>query len=219
MLKNCFSDLEGWQSEMAAAIRLGEDPGYAIYHRTQRYNRLDALKQIFPALEKIMGEQAATGMLLAYCDANPAQQANLMNQGSDLPAWVTTLPELGEFGWLADLVRWDLAMHHAWLADDINPAGWLRPDLQWIDSAWDLRGWQDQASLTQLPTHGYWVLARQGDNITAEPVEQLHHASLGRLQPLTMDQVPEPEDQINLAYFAGKRWLSAAAINQVSAFL
>ncbi len=220
MQKNYYSDLERWQSTMAAAIRRGDDPGYAIYHRTQRYNRLDALKQIFPALERIMGEQAATGMLLAYSDANPASQANLMYQGSDLPVWLTSLPELSEFRWLADIARWDLAMHHAWLADDdVNAVGWLRPDLQCIDSAWDLPGWQDQTTLVLLPTRTYWVLGRQVDNVVVEAVAQQKYNSLGRLKQLTIEQAPEPEDQLNLAFFAGKRWLSTAAVNQVSAFL
>ncbi len=221
MPENYSSDLEHWQSTMAAAIRLGDDPAYAIYHRTQRYNRLDALKQIFPALEKIMGKQAATGMLLAYGDANPALQANLMYQGDDLPVWLTSLPELAEFHWLADLARWDLAMHHAWLAEDneVNFPGWLRPDLQCVESAWDLPGWQDQGTLTQLPIHGYWVLGRQADNIRVESVEQEYFTSLARLKSLNVDQTPEPEDQINLTYFTGKGWLSAVAINQVSAFL
>ncbi len=167
-----FEALERWQNQTINDIR-SEADFWQVYHRNQRYNRLDALLQAVPSLQKVFDEATLKAMLLAYIDTTVAQEPNLMLQGNDLPDWLNKQEAFAEAPWVADLVRWDLCMQHAWLSSSLLAhQGGIRLDVALLRTVWNWPEWLEGTDLQALDAPRCFVFFRRDREVQLERVSE-----------------------------------------------
>lgn len=160
------------QNQWAQAIREG-GAGWGVYYRNYRYNRTDALAQVFPSLSRLLGQEVFLSMALNYVDVNLSGSACLFDEGRGLPSFLRQHPSLNDLPQLAELAEWDMAVHKAFLAEDSDPGThWkIRADLQTIHATHDLQSFFEGMGLALLPTPRNWAIWRQDGGIAIEVID------------------------------------------------
>lgn len=126
---------------------------YNVYRNNVAVSLTEALREGFPVVSKLLGQQNMDGLSGLYLRAHPPNSPLMMFYGESLPDFISGLPQLSHLGYLPDVARLELAMRRAYHAADtipINPEdlGALNPDalmaaqfklapaVQLIRSAW-----------------------------------------------------------------------------------
>jgi hypothetical protein len=129
------------ESLQAFAARLWHDaadadPGFAVYRRNLRGNFAQVLALEFPALQRLLGEQAFRALARDFQREHPSRSGNLHGIGAPLAPYLRSQLAGSPRAWLADIAALEWAWEDAAVAADagsgVDVAAFARldPDAQ-----------------------------------------------------------------------------------------
>jgi hypothetical protein len=118
---------------------------FNVYRNNVAVSLTDALREGFPVLTKLLGEQNIDGLAGIYLRAHPPASPLMMHFGAALPEFLAATPQLAHLGYLPDVARLELALRRSYHAADATP---IDPDLLGATDPDRLM----QARLTLAPT-------------------------------------------------------------------
>lgn len=202
----------GTQQELAAALidaqghlkPAGTDTDLLLAERLDIHrnhiaaSRVEALRQVFPVLNRLLGTDYFGALAQAFSRAHPPRSPVLHEYGADLPAFVAQFPPLAAWPYLADITRIEwarLCAFHAADGIDLELASQpnlllselrLQPSVHWVCSDFPIaRIWRSQfepgSALTVDPAT--WsaesvLVWREGWALRTEPVNAAELALL-----------------------------------------
>jgi len=98
---------------------------FAVYRNNVVHSLIEALRQRFPVIERLVGPEFATAMFGAFVRAHPPRSPLMMEYGDLLPAFLESFPPAASLPYLADVARLELARgvaYHAADADALDPS-------------------------------------------------------------------------------------------------
>ncbi len=104
-----------------ASDKLSAEAHFAIYRSSVWGNLSKALADIFPAVQRCVGERFFSAMASRYIERFPSRSASLDNYGEHLADFILGFEPLKEYPYLADLACLELAWHRAFHAGDSAP--------------------------------------------------------------------------------------------------
>jgi hypothetical protein len=96
---------------------------FAVYRNNVVAGLVNALKNRFPVVEKIVGEEFFAAMARAFVTKRPPRTPVLARYGDDFAAFVAMFEPARELAYLADVARLETARTRAYHADDAAPVG------------------------------------------------------------------------------------------------
>ena len=139
-----FADaiLEGAMAPLAASVVEDGVPAevrLGIYRNNVFHSLIDALKELYPVVQRLVGEEFFRATAREYIHRNPPKSPALVNLGGDFAEFLAQFPPTLEMAYLSDVARLELAWHEAYHAPDA--VSLTAADLQGIsaDSFADLR--------------------------------------------------------------------------------
>lgn len=124
--------------------------GLAAYRGNGRAHACNALHVQFPTILAMLGDEAFDALCAHYWRACPPRRGDLAWVGEELPAFIETLENLGEWPWLADCARLDWAV---WQISGAPQARFSENDLrQLIDGDPGSLSLKLSASVLRLPS-------------------------------------------------------------------
>ncbi len=128
---------------------------FNVYRNNVAVSLTEALREGFPIITKLLGQQNMDGLAGLYLRAHPPSSPLMMFYGDAFPEFVAGLSQLSHLGYLSDVARLELAMRRAYHAADsaaIDPADLatrapdvlmatrftLAPSVQLIRSPWPI---------------------------------------------------------------------------------
>lgn len=148
---------------------------YNVYRNNVAVSLTEALRQGFPVITKLLGQQNMDGLAGLYLRAHPPGSALMMHYGAEFPDFVASLPQLAHLGYLPDVARLELALRRSYHAADATPIDpgdlgarspeallntrlILAPALELIRSPW--------------PIHAIWLFNTEDNAPKPAPVAQ-----------------------------------------------
>lgn len=167
--------------------------GFAVHRNNVQSAPIEALRQAFPVLQRLLGDEYFSALAQLYVGQNPPRSAVYLEYGADLADFIAAFPPLAKLGYLADIACLEWARLRAFHAADglplpvealdakglerlmIEPLCW-HPSVTLIESAHPLfRLWQSQIHTTATPSSAEWeresvLVWRQELALRTEPV-------------------------------------------------
>jgi hypothetical protein len=148
----------------------GRPPGrrFDVYRNNVAVGLVEALRQSFPVVRKLVGEDFFTAMAREHLRAHPPSSPLLMFYGEAMPAFLHAFPPVAHLGYLPDVARLELALRHSYHAAD---AAAVPPErLQSLDPVRLMSAGVSLAPAVRLvrsrwPIHAIWMANMRG----AEP--------------------------------------------------
>ncbi len=98
---------------------LTADERLAIYRGSVRGGLLNALSDIYPVLQKLLGAHAFEGLSRAYIKQYPSVSANIADYGNHFADFIDTFEPLADYPYLSDTARLEWSWHRVFhQADD-----------------------------------------------------------------------------------------------------
>jgi hypothetical protein len=120
-----------------------------VYRNAYRVRLLDALKDTYPVLFKILGDEVFENLGDAFVDAHPSVHRSIRWYGRELADFLAQRPPFAEQPILAELARFEWTLSEVFDAADAVPVG--RNALQAVDpESWDRLGFMFHPSLRLL---------------------------------------------------------------------
>jgi hypothetical protein len=91
---------------------------FAVYRNNVAVSLTDALRNAFPAILSIVGEEFFDAMAGVYLRAHPPESPLMMFYGAQMPTFLTAFPPVAELPYLPDVARLELAMRTSYHAAD-----------------------------------------------------------------------------------------------------
>ena len=107
---------------LLAASHTPVEPRFAIYADAYRGRLIAALRDNYPVLAAVLGDDDFGELGAAYLQAHPSSQPSIRWFGDALHSYVSRQPEHLPHPALADLIRLEWALGHAFDAADVPPA-------------------------------------------------------------------------------------------------
>ena len=106
---------------------------FNVYRNNVAVSLTEALREGFPVITKLLGQQNMDGLAGLYLRAHPPSSPLMMFYGDHFPDFIAGLSQLSHLGYLPDVARLELAMRRAYHAADstaMDPAklGDLTPE-------------------------------------------------------------------------------------------
>ncbi len=178
----------------------------AIYRNNVAHSLREAMAEGFPTVKQLLGEEFFNGLAVRFLRENLPQRRVLADYGHGFAEFLGSLDELGDFPWLADVARIEMARREVFHAADDDP---LRPEdlqnfsdedltankfslraslvilsLDWpADTIWQAH--QNQSideGLEIMPEEIYLAVRRDGDEVIIERISAAWRAFLARLE-------------------------------------
>ncbi|MCY4305219.1 MAG: DNA-binding domain-containing protein [Aestuariivita sp.] len=94
---------------------------YNIYRNNIIVSLIDALKDSFPIISKLLGAENMIGLAKLYILAHPPSSPLLMHFGNNFPKFLSEHKELSHLGYLPDIARLEIKIHQSYHAADAEP--------------------------------------------------------------------------------------------------
>ncbi|MEZ5778128.1 MAG: DNA-binding domain-containing protein [Paracoccaceae bacterium] len=142
---------------------------FNVYRNNVTVSLTEALRQAFPVVRALVGDEFFSAMALDFLRAHPPSSPLLMFYGEAMPGFLESFPPVAHLGYLPDIARLELALRQAYHADDAAPVApetlqslapdvfvaarlELAPALRLIPSRWPLHSiWSANARGTPIP--------------------------------------------------------------------
>lgn len=112
--------LEGGEAGSLEALVLanGIEPGLRIgvYRNNGRLTRLEALAGIYPAMQRLLGEEFFAHVADLYAALHPSRSGDLRRFGERLAGFLESFPPTASLAYLPDVARLEWAWHEAFHA-------------------------------------------------------------------------------------------------------
>ena len=94
---------------------------FNVYRNNVTVGLTEALRQSFPALLKLVGDEFFTAMAIEHLRAHPPTSPLMMFYGDAMPDFLAQFPPVQHLAYLPDVARLELALRHAYHAADSAP--------------------------------------------------------------------------------------------------
>ena len=94
---------------------------YNVYRNNVTVSLINALAAVFPATQRVTGDDFFRAMARFYLRAHPPVSPLLFEYGHDFPAFIEQYEYARELPWLADVARIERAWLDAYHAGDVEP--------------------------------------------------------------------------------------------------
>lgn len=125
----------------------------AIYRNNTFLSLVEALRDRFPVVHRLVGDGLFDAMARQFVAACPLWSACLLSFGGEFPGFIETLEAAASLPYLSDVACLEWACHESFHADDarcfglaelaaLSPESYaslslhLHPSVRWLDSAW-----------------------------------------------------------------------------------
>lgn len=151
---------------------------FSVYRNNVAGSLTEALKQGFPVLVKLLGEEFFTAMAGVFLRSHPPQSRIMMLYGAAMPAFLAGFPPLAHLPYLADVARLEQALREAYHAADAAPV--LPERLSALPPEQFLAARLQLAPALRLVTSRYpiWSIWRANAQGAAPPTEMRPEAAL-----------------------------------------
>jgi len=113
----------GQDAALAPLLHEGAAARMALYRGNLHAGWIRALFDAYPVVRQLVGEEFFEGLARAYGTTFPSQDPDLAGFGAQLPAFLEEFPPAAGIAYLPDVARLEWAVHRAYLAPDVAPAG------------------------------------------------------------------------------------------------
>lgn len=93
----------------------------AIHRNNYRHALLEALRHLYPVVERLVGQAFFAAMAGAFIDNRPARSPVLGDYGDGFPFFVAALPPAASLPYLPDVARLELARHQVYHEESADP--------------------------------------------------------------------------------------------------
>jgi hypothetical protein len=142
---------------------------FDVYRNNVTVSLTEALRQAFPVIRKLVGDEFFTAMARDHVRAHPPVSPLMMHYGRDMPAFLENFPPAQHLGYLPDIARLELALRESYHAADATPVTTealqalspdallasrliLAPSLRLIRSRWPIHAiWSANMRGTEAP--------------------------------------------------------------------
>ncbi|WP_250656241.1 DNA-binding domain-containing protein [Alkalimarinus coralli] len=138
---------------------LSSNERLAIYRGSVRGGLLQALSDIYPTLNKLLGDNPFEGLCRRYIEETPSQSANIAEYGHRLAEFVASFKPLSEYPYMADVARLEWAWHQVFNESDSIPLDLERLGLMSPEQQMALKFHPPKASRlihSHWPIHKIW---------------------------------------------------------------
>lgn len=90
----------------------------AVYRNTIAGNAADALRDVYTAVSRLLGEQCFGQVAHLYAARTPSTDPDLAHYGATFPAFLKGLPTLSALAYVADMARLEWQCHLAYIAPE-----------------------------------------------------------------------------------------------------
>lgn len=94
------------------------DQGLAIYRKNLQLTATQALTITYPTLSRLVGYNFMRNIAISLLHSQPPHLGDWAEWGVGLPNFLTTLPTIEEYPFIADIARMDLALHQSERAEN-----------------------------------------------------------------------------------------------------
>lgn len=94
---------------------------FNVYRNNVTSGLTEALRQSFPVVRALVGEDFFTALAIAHLRAHPPASPLLMFYGQAMPDFLAHFPPVQHLGYLPDVARLELALRQAYHAADAAP--------------------------------------------------------------------------------------------------
>lgn len=94
---------------------------FAVYRNNVTVGLTEALRQSFPVVRALVGDEFFTAMAIAHLRAHPPRSPLMMFYGADMPDFLAAFPAVSHLPYLPDVARLELALRAAYHAADAAP--------------------------------------------------------------------------------------------------
>jgi hypothetical protein len=95
---------------------------FNVYRNNVSVSLTEALRQAFPVVQKLVGEEFFTAMAQEHLRAHPPASPLMMFYGEAMPAFLSAFPPVAHLPYLADVARLELALRASYHAPDAVPS-------------------------------------------------------------------------------------------------
>lgn len=141
---------------------------FDVYRNNVAVSLTEALRQAFPVIRKLVGEDFFTAMAREHLRTHPPRSPLLMLYGEAMPDFLAAFAPVAHLAYLPDIARLELALRQSYHAADATPVAATR--LQALSTAEFLGARLRLAPAVRLirsdwPIHAIWMANARG----AEP--------------------------------------------------
>lgn len=111
--------------DLLRATRAGADTGFAVYRNNVASNYREALRDTYPALERVVGDAYFAQVVAQYGRRIASTSGTLDDFGAGMPMFIAMFPGAESLVYLPDLARLEWALHqvfHAARRPAIDPS-------------------------------------------------------------------------------------------------
>ncbi len=94
---------------------------FDVYRNNVAVSLSDALESAFPIMRKLLGDEFFRAMAGVYLRTHPPKTPLMMFYGEAMPQFIGRFQPTKKFRYLPDIARMELAMRHAYHAEDATP--------------------------------------------------------------------------------------------------
>ncbi|HSD60308.1 MAG TPA: DNA-binding domain-containing protein [Burkholderiales bacterium] len=116
-----FEGQEAWLARYILAGGVAPGARLAVYRNNTLHNYHEALRAVYPVVERLVGEEFFGHAARRYAFAYPSRSGDIQNYGESFPEFLAALPGTAELPYLRDTARLEWLVHEAFHAAEHPP--------------------------------------------------------------------------------------------------